>query len=200
MTSLRLYFLLILLTFINGCQKDVITKQQSTVKVTNWQLDVTESQFSFVTVKNKTHAEENTIDFADGGIDKNGNMTLSLDLASVNTLIERRDERLRGILFETEKYPTADIKATLTHKLPLDTPIEVAFELDLHGHKKAMKTSVMVQEVGQQLVVINYEPVLVNAKDFNLDPGINQLTKIAGLQSINYEVLVDFKLTFEQYN
>lgn len=195
---MRLYLFLLLLALINGCHKDVVIKQQSTVKVTNWQLDVTESQFSFITVKNKTYAEENSIDFADGNIDAKGNLTLSLDLSSVDTLIERRDERLRDILFEINQYPTATIETTLTHHLPLETPVEVEFKLNLHGITKTMKAIVLIQKVGEQLVVINYEPVLVNGKDFSLDDAINKLTKIAGLQSINYEVLVDFKLTFEK--
>ncbi|MEZ5473310.1 MAG: YceI family protein [Marinicella sp.] len=181
---------------ITSCQKDVVIKAKDTIDITNWQLDVTESHFSFVTIKNKNHAEENTIDFAQGSIDELGNLSLSLDLASVDTIIERRNERLRDILFEVEQYPEATIKTTLTRDLPLNSPVEVEFELSLHGVTKKMKALVMIQKAGQQLVVINYEPVLVNGKDFNLDAAINQLTQIAGLQSINYEVLTDFKLTF----
>jgi len=69
--------------------------------------------------------------------------------------------------------------------------------LDLHGIQQEMLAEVMIQQVDGQLVVTNFEPITVNAKDFDLDHGVNELTRVAQLQSINYEVLVDFKLVFE---
>lgn len=193
-------FITLLLVFMSlvACQKESVIKQQKQTSFSNWQLDVTESQFSFITVKNKTHTEENSIEFKDGLIDENGQMTLRLDLSSVDTLIELRDKRLREILFEVDAYPVATVSADIDPSLPFEQSTEVEFELNLHGISKTMQATIMIQQVNNQLIVINYEPVVVNAKDFDLDQGINQLTKIAGLQSINYEVLVDFKLVFEK--
>ncbi len=168
-----------------------------TIENTDWQLITEQSTLSFLSTKNKVAVEEHSIQFKSGQISKQ-KLDLLLDLNSVDTLIPIRDERLRSILFETETYPTASISQQLPNQWLMDQPYTVSFQLDLHGHQKTFNTQVIIQEVKGQMVVVNFEPIMINAKDFNMDDAINQLTKIAGLQSINYEVLVDFKLTFEK--
>ncbi|VAW44397.1 hypothetical protein MNBD_GAMMA02-265, partial [hydrothermal vent metagenome] len=98
------------------------------------------------------------------------------------------------------QFPTASISTLIPQNLDLSVNQNVVlpFVLDLHGTKKSFAAEVVIQMVNNQLVVVNFEPILVNAKDFAMDGAINQLTKIAGLQSINYAVLVDFKLMFEK--
>lgn len=174
-----------------GCQiKPVVESEPWTV---NSQL----SQLSFVTTKNHTITEEHTIQFKSGTYDKQS-FEAQLDLNSVDTQIPIRDERLRNILFETNEYPLATITSTLPNDLPMNQPITLPFDLNLHGHKLTMNAEVIIQSVNEQLVVTSFEPVEVNAKDFALDSAINKLTQIAGLKSINYDISVDFKLTFEK--
>jgi polyisoprenoid-binding protein YceI len=174
------------------------SEQVTSMPFINWQLSTTESGFSFISTKNSNHTEEHSIQFASGLVDDQGQMTLVLDLATVDTMIPIRDQRMRDILFEIEDHPVATISSQLDQSMPLLKAFEAKFNLDLHGVKKDMQAQVLIQSAGEQLVVTNYEPVSVNGKDFGLDPAINQLTKIAGLRSINYEVLVDFKLVFEK--
>ncbi len=188
--------ILSLMLWVTACQQNQPATKPDAARV-DWKLMVDQSTLSFVSTKNKVATEEHSIEFQSGNI-IGQNFELIIDLNSVDTLIPIRDQRMRNILFETETYPTATISQELPEKWLLDDPFELTFQLDLHGQQKEFTAAVIVQEVGDQLVVVNYEPILVNAKDFNLDDGINQLTKIAGLQSINYEVLVDFKLTFEK--
>ena len=174
------------------------TDQPPSMPFINWQLDTTESVFSFLSTKNSNHTEEHTIRFGTGQINEQGEMTLQLDLATVDTMIPIRDQRMRDILFEVKEHPLATISSQLDQRMPLLEAFDAPFTLDLHGTAKDMSAQVLIQSVGDQLVVTNFEPVMVNARDFGLDPAINQLTKIAGLRSINYEVLVDFKLVFEK--
>ena len=182
-----------------ACQQNPNAKEQpASMPFMNWQLNSDESVFSFLSTKNSNHTEEHTIRFGSGQINDQGEMTLVLDLATVDTMIPIRDQRMRDILFEIEDHPVATISSQLDQKMPLLEAFSAGFTLDLHGVQKDMYAQVLIQSVGEQLVVTNFEPVLVNGKDFGLDPAINQLTKIAGLRSINYEVLVDFKLVFEK--
>ncbi len=193
----RLITVLILSLILLSCQSHKNELKDSEITTANWRLVTTDSQFSFVTTKNKNFTEEHTIAFSEGYISKEKKLMLSLDLSTVDTQIAIRDQRLKDILFDVEQNPVAKITAELDRRLPLMEPFEVSFDLNLHGTTQTMSALVMLQSVNDQLVVTNFEPVLVNGKDFGLDGAINQLTKIAGLQSINYSVLVDFKLTFE---
>ena len=184
---------------LTGCQQSPkATDQPALMPFMDWQLNNAESTFSFLSTKNGNHTEEHTIQYESGLINDEGEMTLVLDLTTVDTMIPIRDQRMRDILFEVEDHPVATINSQLDQKMPLLEAFSADFSLDLHGAQKDMSAKVLIQSVGDQLVVTNFEPVLVNAKDFGLDGGINQLTKIAGLRSINYEVLVDFKLVFEK--
>jgi len=192
-------FILILgsLFILLSCQNKSPSNKESPY-ITDWHLNVNKSQFSFVTVKNKTHNEEHSIKYDGGYINQNGELKIHLALDTVDTGIEIRDQRLRDILFEVNQFPVAIITAKLENQLPLLKPFDVNFNLDLHGISKNITATVLIQTVGDELVVTNFEPIVINGKEFNLDSAINQLTKIAGLQSINYEVLADFKLTFEK--
>ncbi len=184
-----------ILFVLSACQQQTIKTEQTQNQA--WQLNAEQSTLSFVSTKNKTFNEEHSIKFQQGRIDEKLAFLVSVDLNSVDTLIPIRDQRLRDILFETEQFPTASISTLIPQDLDLSVNQNVVlpFVLDLHGTQKPFQAEVVIQMVNNQLVVVNYEPILVNAKDFAMDGAINQLTKIAGLQSINYAVLVDFKLT-----
>jgi len=191
--------LLISILLLSAChQRKEASPADSELSPINWQLITTESQLSFITTKNKNITEEHSIQFSSGYINNEKQLVIKTDLTTVNTNIEIRDQRLRDLLFEVDQFPLATISTQLEQHLPLTEPFTIEFELDLHGIKQNMSAEVMIQSIGDKLVVTNYEPVLVNGKDFALDDAINQLTKIASLQSIDYSVLVDFKLTFEK--
>ena len=183
---------------MTSCHLNKTETKSADLSPINWKLITADSQLSFVTTKNKTFTEEHSIKFSAGYINDDRQLLVEAELSTVDTQIEIRDQRLRDILFEVEQFPLAKISSTLDRKLPLMEPFKVDFDLDLHGISKAMSALIIIQSVGDQLVVTNFEPVLVNGKDFALDGAINQLTKIAGLQSIDYSVLVDFKLIFEK--
>ena len=187
-----------ILMLLTACQNKPLNSTKTQVQI--WQLNAAQSTLSFISTKNKTFTEEHSIEFQQGQIDEKRAFNVSIDLNTVDTLIPIRDQRMRDILFETEQFPTASVSTLIPQNLDLsiNQNVVLPFTLDLHGSKKVFQAEVVIQMVDNQLVVVNYEPILVNAKDFALDDAINQLTKIAGLQSINYEVLVDFKLTFEK--
>ena len=174
------------------------TQQKPHHSENNWHLDTLESQISFISTKNQTTSESHTMTFQQGEIINLSEVELVLDLNTVNTQIEIRDQRLKSLLFETEKYPTAHITSTLPQSLTLGETAEVELLLNLHGHKRNISARVFTQLVGEELVVTNFNPITVQAKDFNLDTGINKLTQVAKLKAISYEVPVDFKLVFNK--
>lgn len=194
-TIISCCFCMLLLTACQTQQNQPTNNK--TIKTAGWQLLPKASQLSFITNKNKTHRESHTIQFKPGQVNNKQQLQLALDLASVDTMIPIRDQRLRDILFEVDKFPVATISAQLPAEIELLQTLTLPFTLDLHGHQQQLQAEVMVQLLDQQLVVTSFNPVAVNGKAFALDDAINKLTKIANLQSIDYGVLVDFKLVFE---
>lgn len=169
----------------------------------DWELDNTSSKLSFVSIKNDAVGEVHSFASLVGYIGVTGNAQLTIDLASVQTLIEIRDERMRELLFETVKFPTATVSAqvdpavlavaaeggVVTADLPLT--------LSLHGQDKALTVPVVIVGEGQRrLRVFTAQPVLLNAGDFGLGEGVAALQKIAGLQAISTAVPVTLQLLF----
>ena len=72
-----------------------------------WVLDNEGSHLSFVTVKAGDLAEAHRFRTLTGKVSINGTAEISIDLASVDTLIPIRDERMREHLFQTVRFPQA---------------------------------------------------------------------------------------------
>ena len=169
-----------------------------------WQLDSGDSGLSFVSIKNASVAETHRFGAMQGSISTAGAIELSIDLGSVETGIEIRDERMREVLFEVVKFPTATVTATVSPDIldavtaggavTTELPVKVA----LHGMEKSLLITVRaVGQAGGKLNVFTPQPVLVNASDFNLAAGIVALQEIAGLSSISTAVPVTVNLVFD---
>ncbi len=197
--SIKSFVLILTLGLLQACQSP---SEKPQINQPLWQLQIDQSELNFTSTKNESISESHAIKFSKGEVNSLLLAELILDLNQVETQIPIRNQRIKDILFETDKFPQASIKAQLNKTLPFNTPFDIAFELNLHGIVKELSAQVMIQinEEGpkSEMVVTTYTPVLIHAKDFGLDAGINQLTQIAKLKAISYEVPVDFKLVFHK--
>lgn len=171
---------------------------EKTITASDLKLDTEQSLLNYVSTKNKIIAENNSLKFSQGSVDQNGIAKLILDLNSLDTNIPIRDQRSKKLMFETEQYPTAEITGQLPKELPLDQPVNININIKLHGMEKSYRAAIIANLVNQQVSISSRQPIVVNAKDFNLDGGVNQMLKIAKLKSIDHQVPVDFKLIFNQ--
>lgn len=169
-----------------------------------WSLDGEASSLFYVTSKASAVSELNTFGELSGSIADNGNASVSISLGSVNTAIEIRDERMREFVFQVATYPLATVTlsadaAQLRGLSPGDS-IRSSYEamLDLHGTKQPLTLELVVTRLnGGGLLVALARPLILNAATFGLAEGVEQLRGIAGLPSINNNVVVDFTLQFD---
>jgi len=168
-----------------------------------WELDNGKSAVNFVSIKNDTVAEIHSFTSLVGYIGADGKVQLGIDLDSVETLIPIRNERMRELLFETAKFPAANISAQVdpvTLAVAADGGVVTAdlpVTLSLHGAEQTLTLPVVVVgEGGNRLRVLTSRPVVVNAADFGLDSGITALREIAGLKAISVAVPVTLQLVF----
>lgn len=168
-----------------------------------WEIDSSSSTINFVSIKNGSIGEMHSFDSLEGDIGADGNAQLSVDLESVETLIEIRNERMRELLFETVQFPVATITAQVEQDLLAMAAkgsiatAELPFTLSLHGYEKALTASlVIVAEDESRLRVFSAKPILINAADFGLTAGVIALQKVAGLQAISTAIPVTLQLQF----
>lgn len=168
-----------------------------------WQLDNEQSIVNFVSVKKANIAEAHHFNLLKGVIKTNGSAEVTIALASVDSGIEIRDTRLKEMLFKTDVFPSAMITANVSNKfideLTVDESVELMLQgrVELNGQKKSVQIPTWVTKVSEtKLMVISIKPVIINAKDFGLEEGVQQLKEIASLPSISNAVPVSFVLTF----
>lgn len=170
----------------------------------HWSLDNEASQLSFVTVKADNVGEVHTFDMLSGSIDDDGAVSISIELASVNTMIDIRNERMQAMLFETAMFPNATVSAqvdidAITAMAPgASTRAAMEFTIDLHGASNSYTTDVMLTRLDEGVVATTLKPVIVMADTFGLTAGVEALREVAGLTRISNAVPVSFTVVFTQ--
>ena len=168
-----------------------------------WQLVNESSQLNFISTKASHIAETHTFGLLSGSIADTGEAQLNVDLASVATGIDIRNERMRTMLFNVLTFPQAEITTDLDlgEFTSLTGPVvkTISAKLSLVGQSTQVHGDVMVVPVNDNTVnVTTVAPIVVNANGLEMVAGIEALREVAGLPSISYSVPVTFSLTFRR--
>jgi len=171
----------------------------------NWQLSNDESQFNFITTKKNSGTEVQQFTQLKGKVSTEGEVTLTIDLTSVETNIPIRNERMQKFLFETNLFPQATFTSKLNNKeidtlaVGETTQVDLEGEINLHGITQAVSTRVQATKLkSNKLLVTSLKPVVIQAQTFKLDAGVDKLKDLMMLPNINYSVPVTFSFTFTQ--
>ena len=168
-----------------------------------WTLSNEASTLSFVTVKADHVAEVHTFDELSGAIGEDGSVSIEIALASVNTLVPIRNERMQSMLFETDLFPRATITSQINSdglaNMALGSSEEIGldFTLELHNQSQTYNATVLVSRQEAGLIATTLKPIVVNAASFDLVAGVEALREVAGLPSISRAVPVSFTVVFE---
>jgi hypothetical protein len=167
--------------------------------------DVTaSSRVGFVSIKNNSIGENNVFEQVTGSISDAGHVALSIDLTSVKTGVGIRNERLQRILFEVEKFPTAMVQATLSAsqldalKAGDNVSETVKVTVSLHGMSVDKLAPLLVGVSEDGLRVTSTQPIVVTAKDFDLESGVAALQAIAGLNAISQSIPITVDLSLRK--
>ena len=170
-----------------------------------WLLDNQSSKLSFVSIKKGDIAEVHHFSRLAGKVNKSGLVDFAVDLSSVETKIAIRDDRMKQYLFNVALFPKAYFKTKLDMQVigklasgkTLIMPLSGS--ISLHGQKQEVSTEILVAKLGQdKFVVTSLQPVIINAKSYDLVAGVAKLQELAGLPSISNAVPVNFVLSFNQ--
>lgn len=165
----------------------------------DYQLDNSTSSISFVSIKKGIVAEVNHFKTLSGSIADDGAVNVGINLASVETNIPIRNERMQEHLFETARFPVAQV-STSVDSLPAageSRVVTLDVVVDLHGVKQTLPVTALAVNSGNGITVSSMLPVVIGAGDFGLDAGVEKLREIAKLPGITHAVPVSFVLSFK---
>ena len=171
----------------------------------SWVIQPNSSHVHFMSIKATHIGEVHSFSRLSGSVQDNGQATLQIDLASVDTLIPIRDERMRELLFEVEQHPTAVVDSTISIDAFQDMLIGTETQTQLDANLKFKTTNsqisaeVIVSRPKESTFIIQSKsPVLLSASSLKVTKGLEKLREIAGLPSISFAIPVSFRLTFEK--
>lgn len=178
----------------------ILTFTATTAQADTWTLDSEQSVLNFVSVKNDTVAETHRFTELNGSV-TDGKLEVSIPVASIDTQIPIRNERLLEHIFNNSDYThvtvTSDLDMGPIDALPAGQTIPLALSLDvlIAGVSGTVDSNLQVTRLdADQLLVTTTSPVLIDAQSFKFSDGVEQLRTIAGLQSIDMVVPVTFSV------
>ncbi len=169
----------------------------------DWTLDGAGSRLTYVSIKAGEVAETNRFPRLSGSVAPDGTASLEIDLASVDTGADIRDERMRDIFFEVADNP----KAAVTAKLDLAAFTALAVgqsrvrplraSVTIKGVTSDVESEVLVTRVAENRVtVVPTAPIIISTDMFGLTDELGELRALAQLPSITPAVPVTFMLAF----
>ena len=179
----------------------VICLTTSVHVLAGWVIDPEGSYVGFASVKNDLLAENHSFTLITGTIEDSGDANIVIALASVETLIPIRNERMQAILFEVAQYPDVTVTANLdldeftSLGLGESKTDTILLGVNLHGTDLSKNVLVKVtRSSDNSYEVTSLGPIVIHASQFALSDGLESLRKVAGLQSIDLMVPVTFDL------
>lgn len=166
-----------------------------------WVLDPALSDVSFGSIKNDYYGESHSFGKTSGSVSKDGEVTISLGLGSVETNIDIRNERLVEFVFNNAPNATitANIDMAELDALPIggSTTIETSGTLTLLGIENELDANFFVMRLSEtQVLVDSNGMVMLSTEDAEIDAGIDKLQELASLDGITRVSPVSLRMIF----
>lgn len=172
-----------------------------TAHAESWKLDGENSRIGFGSVKNHYAGEVHSFGGLTGTV-QDGKAEITIDLASVETNADIRNERMIEHVFKNT--PNATLSAELdTEALSAmsagDTSVmEVDATLSFLGQDIEVFTELFVARMSDERVLVTTNDLLyVDTEELGIDGGIDMLKEIAGLDDITRAVPVTIRMVFD---
>ena len=143
-------------------------------------------------------------DRINGVVKEKGEMIISVDISSLETNIDIRNERML-------KHVFADgaAKAVITGQIDMSqvndlkpgetTVLEIEATLNFLGIENEFDAEMLVARLSENRVLVTTADfIMVSTEDLGIDAGIDQLMKLAELSSITRATPVAIRMVFEK--
>ena len=171
----------------------------------DWVLDSNNSNLSYGSIKNSFIGESNTFKTISGSIDEDGHVNIDIDLSSIDTQLELRDQRMRDIVFKVAENASAKLTGDMNLEAHRDQEIgtsrivEASISIELVGQEIDYDVMLLLTRLAENKVMVTPHGVIfLDVEDFDLAGAIETLKELAGLETIANVAPMSFYLTFEK--
>jgi hypothetical protein len=170
----------------------------------NWASVPDQSSVGFGSIKKDTVGEVHHFEDVSGTVSEAGELAVSINLGSVETYIDIRNERMIEHVFQA-----ADAKATLAGEVDMDEFNDLAvgettltdFEgvLSLGGLEADIEAELLVARLTEDRVLVTTaNMIMLSTADLGFDAGIDTLMQLAKLPGITRVTPVTVRMVFEK--
>lgn len=170
----------------------------------SWTLSNDASRIAFGSIKKDTVGEVHTFGALAGSVDAEGAVSVEIDLASVETYIDIRNERMIEHVFGKDT-PAATLTtrvdaAALEAMKPGDTgTLDVEATLSLAGAEVPLEATLFVARLSEERAMVTTDGmIMLSMADLGLDAGIDKLMELAKLPGITRVSPVTLRLIFDR--
>ncbi|WP_299649757.1 YceI family protein [uncultured Tateyamaria sp.] len=174
----------------------------TTVSADGWTLDGDASNLAFGSIKFNDTGEVHSFKSLDGSVAEDGTVTLGIDLSSVETHIDIRNERMVEHVFKNAPRATVsaqiDMSAMEAVAVGDSAVMEVEGTLDLLGVEVPLYGDMFVMRLTDDKVMVTTDSMMfLSTADAEIDPGVDKLMELASLPNIVRAVPVTLRLMFD---
>ncbi|MEM9709181.1 MAG: YceI family protein [Pseudomonadota bacterium] len=167
-----------------------------------WTLDGASSTIAYGTIKSNEVGELNRFRTLSGSVSEDGAVEIAIDLGSVDTMVDIRNERMIEHVFKNAPAATltADLDMEKLNALGVGeiSAVDVEANLSLVGIDVPLDANLTIARLAEDRVfVTTTDMVMFHTADAELDPAIDTLKELAGLDIITRVAPVSMTLVFD---
>ena len=168
----------------------------------SWVLNADSSHIAFGSVKKDTVGEVHSFEKISGTVGADGTANIEIDLSSVQTLIDIRNERMMEHVFKNAPTATLNAQIDMVEVSALavgaSTVVEATGNIDLAGNTLELDADLFVLRISDmQVMVSTNDMIMLSIADMGLSAGIDKLMELANLPGITRVSPVTLRLIFD---
>jgi len=169
-----------------------------------WTLSPNDSSIVYGSIKKDVVGETNHFKHFSGHIDNDGQVMVNIDLSSVDTAIDIRNQRMIKYVFG-EKNTQATLSTSLDNDMLTSLKIGTLSTIDIEGilHYSDKKipidtTMIVIRLSDERIMAITDGMIMIKADTLDINTGIDKLMELAGLPGITRVSPVTLRLVFDK--
>lgn len=168
-----------------------------------WTLETDTSTVSFGSIKNDYVGEAHSFSGISGSVSEDGMFSLDINLASVATNIDIRNERMIAHVFGDTVTATVTATVDMATMEAMAVGDSAVMEMDatigLLGAETPFFLNMFVMRLDENRVMaVSNAPVYLPTSDLGVDGGVDTLQELAGLDSITRVTPITARLIFSR--